>query len=448
VEGPSGEEVLRLLSTRTASAVSPWLLCLLVFASFAGFVSGNVVSGNVGHFQLVSVVRSRHVVAEVVSTLAADPAHVTATEAELLPPEDALLLVIPRAKEQVRDEWTAHPLVPRPRSCRERVAPHFTYVCHVVRVVHVQAGELLPTLDARRLRQVDSDGDGTRRAIEPALTAEGVRGGRERGEEALLVLGFGVPHKGGPVGLPEPLPHAALAPYPRVGLGEQGAPSLRGSLSTDGLHGMGHSGVLDFLLTEPKFLHGLRWLDHLVLLSFLLSRTCQRGDSRRRVTKQHWMLLLLALVAASNASNASYTTRTHDVQHGRQLQAATSSTTVSSTAELEAAIADSSLGRIVLLEGSYLLSSQLQINRDVIIEAEIPGTVVLDGQGSTRVMQISSGTVELIGLNITGGLASSDNGGGIHISGSNTIATIKGCYIYSNEASRVKFCIEDVRNNT
>ena len=121
---------------------------------------------------------------------------------------------------------------------------------------------------------------------------------------------------------------------------------------------------------------------------------------------------------------------------------------MNSTTELEAAIADSSLGRIVVLEGSYLLSSQLQINRDVIIEAEIPGTVVLDGQGSTRVMQISSGTVELIGLNITGGLASSNDGGGIHISGSNTIATIKGCYIYSNEATYVRFCIDDIRNNT
>ena len=112
---------------------------------------------------------------------------------------------------------------------------------------------------------------------------------------------------------------------------------------------------------------------------------------------------------------------------------------MNSTTELEAAIADSSLGRIVVLEGSYLLSSQLQINRDVIIEAEVPGTVVLDGQGSYyRVIQISSGTVELIGLNITGGYVSADRGGGIHISGSNTIATIKGCYIHNNQAQRVR----------
>ena len=263
------------------------------------------------------------------------------------------------------------------------------------------------TDDAPRLRQIDSDEEF--RADD--LVAEA-----------------------GPHGVSEPLPLATLpSRSPQMGLDDKGGPSFGGALSADEW--------LDLCLTEPKLPYGRHWLDYLSLLSFLLSwSTGQRRKSRRRVTKQHWMLLLLALVAASNAT---HTTRTHDVQHGRQVQAATSSRTVSSTTELEAAIVDSSLGRIVLLEGSYLLSSQLQINRDVIIEAEVPGTVVLDGQGSTRVMQISSGTVELIGLNITGGYASRDNGGGIHIAGSNTIATIKGCYIYSNKATsvRVAMCV-------
>ena len=84
--------------------------------------------------------------------------------------------------------------------------------------------------------------------------------------------------------------------------------------------------------------------------------------------------------------------------HGRQLQ-----TTVSDVAGLSAALADPSIGHIVLEAGTYPLTSQLEISRDLIVEAAQLGTVVLDGQDSTRVLYISSGTVELIGLHITGG---------------------------------------------
>ena len=347
--------------------------------------------------------RHCHATEEVISSLADDSAHV----ALVSPPSEDLLRenVIRRAKEKVVDERT--PLITHPTTPGLRGGAHTWQI----RVASCERTSLPthththPSLDAPRLRQIDS--------VEE-LRAHHL-----------------VAHAG-PLGVSEPLPLATHpARSPRMRLDHTRTPSFGGALSA-------HE-WLDFFLTVPKLLHGLHWPDYLVLLSFLLSWTGQRRNSR--VTKQHWTLLLLALVGASNAS---YITRTHD----RQLQAATSSRTVNSTTELEAAIADSSLGRIVVLEGSYLLSSQLQINRDVIIEAEIPGTVVLDGQGSTRVMQISSGTVELIGLNITGGLASGDRGGGIHISGSNTIATIKGCYIYSNEARQVRFCIADVGNNT
>ena len=84
--------------------------------------------------------------------------------------------------------------------------------------------------------------------------------------------------------------------------------------------------------------------------------------------------------------------------HGRQLQ-----TTVSDVAALNAALADPSIGHVLLNPGTYPLTSQLEISRDLIVEAAQPGTVVLDGQDSTRVLYISSGTVELIGLHITGG---------------------------------------------
>ena len=55
-------------------------------------------------------------------------------------------------------------------------------------------------------------------------------------------------------------------------------------------------------------------------------------------------------------------------------------------------------------------SSALCIGRTVTIEAEVPGSVVLDAKGARRVVYVSpAGRAELIGLNITGG--ATDNGG-------------------------------------
>ena len=48
--------------------------------------------------------------------------------------------------------------------------------------------------------------------------------------------------------------------------------------------------------------------------------------------------------------------------------------------------------------------SALCIDRNVTIEAEVAGSVVLDAKGARRVMYVSTaGRAELIGLNITGG---------------------------------------------
>jgi len=90
------------------------------------------------------------------------------------------------------------------------------------------------------------------------------------------------------------------------------------------------------------------------------------------------------------------------VTSGRQLTAST----VSSTSALVAAIG-SSATRIVLQAGTYDLTSTLTISRAVTIEAQVAGSVVLNGMGQRRVFTIlSTGVAQLIGLNITGGYAS------------------------------------------
>ena len=70
------------------------------------------------------------------------------------------------------------------------------------------------------------------------------------------------------------------------------------------------------------------------------------------------------------------------------------------------------VSKIVLAAGTYELDSDMCdtsaicIDRAVTIEAEVPGSVVLDAKGGRRVFKIESGgTAELIGLNITGGYA-------------------------------------------
>ena len=104
------------------------------------------------------------------------------------------------------------------------------------------------------------------------------------------------------------------------------------------------------------------------------------------------------------------TTTASDVAlHGRHLSEVSAST----EGELYAAIMDSSINKILLAAGTYELTSDMCtgsavcISRTLIIEAEVPGAVVLNAMGARRVFEIQSGgTAELIGLNITGGYAS------------------------------------------
>ena len=85
---------------------------------------------------------------------------------------------------------------------------------------------------------------------------------------------------------------------------------------------------------------------------------------------------------------------------------ALTSTTVSTFAELQAALSGSE-AIIRLAAGTYQVTSTITISRDVTLTADVEGSsVVLDGGNARRVMSINSinsWTVQLTGLTITNG---------------------------------------------
>jgi hypothetical protein len=90
--------------------------------------------------------------------------------------------------------------------------------------------------------------------------------------------------------------------------------------------------------------------------------------------------------------------------HHRELQ-----TQVSTVASLLSALANTTLGRIVLAPGTYNLTAELSITKSLILEAAVTGSVILNAQASSssprRVLNInpgSLGVVQVIGLNMTG----------------------------------------------
>ena len=98
------------------------------------------------------------------------------------------------------------------------------------------------------------------------------------------------------------------------------------------------------------------------------------------------------------------------VLHGRKLN----QISVSSVVEFTTAVGNSAVDKILVAAGTYDFTSDMCtgsavcIDRAVTIEAQVPGSVVLDAKGGRRVFEIqSNGTAELVGLNITGGYASS-----------------------------------------
>ena len=101
------------------------------------------------------------------------------------------------------------------------------------------------------------------------------------------------------------------------------------------------------------------------------------------------------------------------VLHGRHLN----EVLVSTVAELTAAVGNSAVDKILVAAGTYTFTadmcsgSAICIDRAVTIEAQVSGSVVLDGNGGRRVFWIKpGGTAGLVGLNITGGFADVSSG--------------------------------------
>jgi len=81
-------------------------------------------------------------------------------------------------------------------------------------------------------------------------------------------------------------------------------------------------------------------------------------------------------------------------------------TLVGTVAGLTSALANTAVGHMVLAPGTYFLSGELSVTRSVVIEAMVAASVVLNAGNAFRVLNVnpgSSGVVQLIGLNITGG---------------------------------------------
>ena len=115
-----------------------------------------------------------------------------------------------------------------------------------------------------------------------------------------------------------------------------------------------------------------------------------------------WYSMLLCIEASDNVPEL-YAVEQHVSSHRRALQ-----TVVSDVTGLINALSDASVHHIVIAAGHYGLSAELNVNRSVLIEAMVAGSVVLDAQANVssrrRVLSIRSlSVVQLIGLNITGG---------------------------------------------
>jgi len=114
-------------------------------------------------------------------------------------------------------------------------------------------------------------------------------------------------------------------------------------------------------------------------------------------------------------------------------EAASSSVTVGSTVALEAAVASADVVAIDVLPGRYALLRPLQIERSLTIRSSSPeAVVVLDGGQRVRPLQINtSGTVEVLGLQIAFG-SSTECGGGARID--QGVVTFRSCEFFQCRA--------------
>ena len=102
---------------------------------------------------------------------------------------------------------------------------------------------------------------------------------------------------------------------------------------------------------------------------------------------------------------------------------ALTSTTVSTFAELQAALSGSE-AIIRLAAGTYQVTSTITISRDVTLTADVEGSsVVLDGGNARSVMRINSGTVQLTGLTITNGFVSVRHASPLRVFGAHALVS-------------------------
>ena len=104
---------------------------------------------------------------------------------------------------------------------------------------------------------------------------------------------------------------------------------------------------------------------------------------------------------------------------------------VDSLVALVNALADDGPEEVWLGPGTYAVTSTLTISRNLtLVAAHESVASVLDGQGATRVLAITGGSVLLHGLEVQNGVA--DFGGGILITGGHI--NLVSCTIRDNEA--------------
>ena len=96
-------------------------------------------------------------------------------------------------------------------------------------------------------------------------------------------------------------------------------------------------------------------------------------------------------------------------------------TAVSNTADLVFAVGQTSVSSISLAVGTYVLSSALEVSRNLTLRANAGGDRAVLSAPSSRVLVVSAGaSVDLYGLAIRDGVGGTDlgnDGGCIHNSG-------------------------------
>ncbi len=103
-------------------------------------------------------------------------------------------------------------------------------------------------------------------------------------------------------------------------------------------------------------------------------------------------------------------------------------TTVSTMAQLRSAVANPAVSAIIILPGTYLLTSsgsgELAIERNLTITNSGPGRAVIDANNASRVFSTNSATVTLTGLTITRGNGNGSSEGGAIFANSSTLRLV------------------------